>query len=218
FVNPPLSLAARARRFRIDALNPRGQVLLPAIAETLSALDAIEHVAATGTRLEGEVHAPAGRFVEEDRSRQPSLFSLLRALVALFHHPDEPHLGLYGAFGYDLAFQFEPIRLRLPRADDQRDLLLYLPDELVIVDHRREIARRRRYDFEVAGRSTEGLARSGSSEPYVAATQAPRACDHEPGEYAAMVGVARESFKRGDLFEVVPGRTFFEACAAPPSE
>ena len=33
-----------------------------------------------------------------------------------------------------------------------------------------------------------------------------------------MVRVAREAFKRGDLFEVVPGQTFFEPCPSPPSE
>jgi anthranilate synthase len=33
-----------------------------------------------------------------------------------------------------------------------------------------------------------------------------------------MVRLARKSFERGDLFEVVPGQTFFEACPAPPSE
>ena len=119
---------------------------------------------------------------------------VLRALVDLFRHPDEPHLGLYGAFGYDLAFQFEPIRLRLPRPADQRDLVLYLPDELVIVDHRREVAQRRRYEFEVDGRSTAGLPRDGAARAVRAgADAAPRPCDHAPGEYAAMVRVAREA-------------------------
>ena len=178
----------------------------------------MERLAATGDAIDGAVRAPAGRFAEEDRSRQPSVFSVLRALIDLFRHPHEPHLGLYGAFGYDLAFQFEPIRLRLPRPPDQRDLVLYLPDELVIVDHRREVAMRRRYDFEADGRSTAGLPRDGGSRPYVPAPSAPRPCDHAPGEYAAMVRVAQASFKRGDLFEVVPGQTFFEASSASPAE
>ena len=143
---------------------------------------------------------------------------MLRALIELFHHPDEPDLGLYGAFGYDLAFQFEPIHLRLARRADQRDLVLYLPDELTIVDHRREIAVRRRYDFEVHGRSTVGLPREGRRTPYVAAARAPQSRDHAPGEYAAMVRVAQASFKRGDLFEVVPGQTFLEASGASPAE
>ena len=218
FVDPPLALTARHRDFRLEALNARGRVLLAPIAAALRSLDAVERVSATEDSLEGAVRAPAGRFVEEERSRQPSVFSLLRALGALFHHADEPHLGLYGAFGYDLAFQFEPIRLRLERPPDQRDLLLYLPDELVIVDHRRELATVRRYEFEVGGRSTAGLPRTGSAAPYVGTTRVPGRGDHAPGEYAAMVRVARESFARGDLFEVVPGQTFREACPLPPSE
>src|SRR5437773_9769318 len=218
FVDPPLALTARHRDFRLEALNARGRVLLAPIAAALRSLDAVERVSATEDSLGGAVRAPAGRFVEEERSRQPSVFSLLRALGALFHHADEPHLGLYGAFGYDLAFQFEPIRLRLERPPDQRDLLLYLPDELVIVDHRRELATVRRYEFEVGGRSTAGLPRTGSAAPYVGTTSVPGRGDHAPGEYAAMVRVARESFARGDLFEVVPGQTFREACPLPPSE
>jgi anthranilate synthase len=218
FVDPPLALVARGREFRVDALNGRGRVLLPAVAACLRAVDAVERLAVADVVVDGAVGAPAGRFAEEDRSRQPSIFSVLRALVALFHHPDEPHLGLYGAFGYDLAFQFEPIRLRLPRPAEQRDLVLYLPDELVIVDHRREVAMRRRYDFAVAGATTAGLPRTGDETPYAGASQAPPPADHAPGEYAALVRVARQAFERGDLFEVVPGQTFFEACPVPPSE
>jgi len=218
FVDPPLVIVARGRAFRVEALNPRGRVLLPPIAEALRALAAVEDVAVAVDVVEGTVRAPSGRFVEEDRSRQPSVFSVLREIIALFHHRDEPHLGLYGAFGYDLAFQFEPIRLRRPRPPGQHDLVLYLPDELTIVDHRREVAMRRRYDFEAAGRTTVGLPRTGGAALYVASSQAPRRGDHEPGEYAAMVRVAREAFKRGDLFEVVPGQTFFEACPASPAE
>ena len=218
FVDPPLAVVARGRRFSIEALNHRGRILLPAIAAALAALDAVEGTARRDDAVSGTVRLPTGRFAEEDRSRQPSIFSVLRAVVALFHHADEPHLGLYGAFGYDLAFQFEPIRLRLERPTDQRDLVLYLPDELVVVDHRRERATRRRYDFEVGGRTTEPLARLGGLAPYAGATRIPRAGDHAPGEYAAVVRVAREAFKRGDLFEVVPGQTFFEPCPSPPSE
>jgi anthranilate synthase len=218
FVDPPLVLTARGRAVRLEALNARGRVLLPPIAEALRALDAMERVATGSDAVDAVIRAPAGRFTEEERSRQPSVFSLLRALTALFGHDAEPHLGLYGAFGYDLAFQFEPIRLRLARPAEQRDLVLYLPDELIIVDHRRAVAMRRRYDFEAAGRSTAGLARAGADEAYVGTDRVPRPGDHARGEYAAMVRLARESFARGDLFEVVPGQTFFEACPSPPSE
>src|SRR5207244_13541612 len=45
----------------------------------------------------------------------------------------------------------------------------------------------------------------------------PKESDHGPGEYAALVERARAAFMRGDLFEVVPGQLFADACADPPS-
>src|SRR5262245_19752875 len=218
FVDPPLALVARGRDFRVEALGPRGRGLLPIVAEALQPLPATARLETRAGALVGSIRGPAGRFPEEQRSKQPSIFSVLRALIDLFHHPDDAHLGLYGAFGYDLAFQFEPLRLRLERPADQRDLVLYLPDEITIVDHRREHAVRHRYDFEVEGRSTNGLPREGLTQPYTGAERVKRTCDHEPGEYAAGVRVACEAFKRGDLFEVVPGQTFSEPCLVPPSE
>jgi len=188
FIDPPVVLTARGRRFRAEALNARGRVLLPALGRTLSGLDVVAAIDTRDDVLEGQVRPPAGRFTEEDRSRQPSVFSLLRALVDLFFHEDEPHLGLYGAFGYDLAFQFEPVRLKLERPPDQRDLVLYLPDELIVVDHRREVAQRRRYEFEIDGHATDGLPRDGATRPYVGHAEAPRAGE----EIEARVGVAAD--------------------------
>ena len=142
---------------------------------------------------------------------------MVRALVDLFTC-DDPHLGLYGAFGYDLAFQFEPIPLTLPRPSDQRDLVLYLPDDLLIVDHEGGIAQRLRYEFSFADRSTAGLAGGGDRVPYEPNFELEARRDHEPGGYAAGVRAARDYFARGDLFEVVTSQMFSEPCIEPPSE
>src|SRR5690349_1847144 len=135
FVDPPLVLTARGREFAIEALNERGAVLLPAISEHLAGLDAVRVTHGGAARIDGNIGERSERFPEEQRSRQPSVFSVLRSLGELFASPDDEHLGLYGAFGYDLVFQFEPMALKLKRPDDQRDLVLYLPDEMLIVDH-----------------------------------------------------------------------------------
>src|SRR5262245_40575478 len=187
FVDPPLALTARERRVRLAALNERGRVLLPTVEAALRRLAEVSWQRTPDGDLDGLVDAPTKRFAEEERSKQPSVFTVLRALIELFQSPADSHLGLYGAFGYDLAFQFEPIRLCLSRPADQRDLVLYLPDELIIVDHRRERAVRQRYEFEVSGRSTAGLPRAGAARPYAGATRAPRACAHAPGAYAGGV-------------------------------
>ena len=216
FVDPPLAIESRDRLVHLRALNARGVVLLPALCRAVEATPGARLLAREPESLRVEIVAPAGCFAEEDRSRQPSVFGLLRSIVALFGHPDEPDLGLYGAFGYDLAFQFDPLRLRHERAADQRDLVLYLPDEVVVVDHRRQQTHRVRYDFAVDGVSTAGLARGGENVPYRAGRLS-RGCDHEPGEYAQVVRRARAAFARGDLFEVVPSQVFSEGCSAPPS-
>jgi anthranilate synthase len=218
FIDPPICLESRGRHFQLTALNARGRVMLPAFHDALRRLPEIEKCDFCDDSLAGAVATSKARFAEEERSKQPSIFSVVRAVVDLFASPEDPYLGLYGAFGYDLALQFEPLRLKQDRPPDQRDLVLYFPDELVIVDHSLERAVRSRYEFEFDSRSTRGLSREGQAFAYVGARSVARPCDHEPGEYAGGVRVAREAFKRGDLFEVVPGQTFFEPCSEPPSE
>jgi anthranilate synthase len=220
FTDPPLVVTARGRAVAIEALNARGEILLPWIADAIGRVDAIEALTIAPTRLEGRVVTPSARFPEEQRSRQPSVFSVLRAITDLFACPDEHHLGLYGAFGYDLVFQFEPMPLRLPRMDDQRDLVLFLPDEILVVDHMRQIAQRRRYDFTIAQQTTAGLPRETDPAPYQAVPRGalPPESDHAPGEYAAVVERARAAFARGDLFEAVLGQLLAAPCADQPSE
>ena len=218
FRDPVLIFTGRQRGFEVRACNERGEVLIPAVAAALGDCGAVEALEADGQAVAGTVRVSGEWFPEELRSKQPTLFSVVRALIDLFRSPEEPHLGFYGAFGYELAFQFDPIRLAMPRDETERNLVLFLPDDILIVDHRRQIATRYRYEFEAGGRRTHGLARTGSRTPYVGAGTVERDCDHAPGEYAATVRDAIEAFRRGDLFEVVPGQTFFEPCPAPPSE
>ena len=114
----------------------------------------------------------------------PSVFTVLRAITALFRTDDDGNLGLYGAFGYDLAFQFDPVEHGSSARDDQRDLVLYLPDEILVVDHYSAKAWRDRYDFSGDGLSTEGLPRDSEPEPFRPSDRIPPRGDHEPGEYA----------------------------------
>jgi anthranilate synthase len=219
FVDPPLVLTARGRDFTIEALNKRGAVLLPAIGAHLAGLDAVRIRHSGADRIDGDIRESGERFPEEQRSRQPSVFSVLRSLGELFASPGDEHLGLYGAFGYDLVFQFEPMALKLTRPDDQRDLVLYLPDEMLIVDHMRQLSQIHRYEFEFGGRSTAGLPRATAPAPYRSepTLPLPPESDHGPGEYTALVRRAKEAFKRGDLFEVVCGQLLSIRCPDPPS-
>jgi len=232
YVDPCVEVAARGRLITARALNERGAVIFSVIDAALRRVGVpADHPAgdpAAGGAGDGDlpgttVFVPEadGSFTEEQRSRQPTVFSALREIIAAFAGP-EPNLGLYGAFGYDLAFQFEPVRLRIPRDGALRDLVLHLPDRVHVVDRKRESALCYSYEFSVAGRSTAGLPRETAATPGGAARGEPTV-DHEselpgdpvPGEYAALVGRARERFAQGDLFEVVPGHVFHARCSSP---
>ena len=212
-VDPPLGLEANGRNVRVIAYNERGRVLLPALER---ALKNHSHVVGFSQTADGFALTirDGGRIdSEEERSRAPTVFSMVRAVVDLFRSVADPSLGLFGAFGYDLAFQFEEIEKKLDRPQDHRDIVLYLPDEILVVDHHQAIAWHDRYEFEFDGNSTEGLSRETPDAPFEASDIDPPRSDHQPGEYAKNVVRAKEKFKRGDLFEVVPGQTFYEKCS-----
>ncbi|HXA63345.1 MAG TPA: anthranilate synthase component I, partial [Streptosporangiaceae bacterium] len=210
YVDPCLEIVARGRTIGARALNARGEVVLPAVAEVMRPIGRVT----TETGTEFEIYVPPTRefFTEEERSRQPTVFSALRAITALFAGEDQ-HLGLYGAFGYDLSLQFEPLRLHHERSADQRDMVLHLADEMVVVDRKRETSHRMSYEFEVGGRSTEGLSRGTEPTPVAGARELPP--QPEPGLYAQVVRDAKEKFIRGDLFEVTPGHVMYGRCDSP---
>jgi len=216
FCNPPLVFEARARDFSIQALNDRGRVLLPSIARSLDQPATIKHLSVAPGRIDGTVHTVPHTSAEELRSRQPSVLSVLRALIKTFACGDR-HLGFYGAFGYDLVFQFDSIAPALDRRDDQRDLVLYFPDELVLVNEAEQRAITYRYEFESEDGSTRGIDRATAEQPYTTVCHSPPDNDHVPGEYAASVEKARAAFKRGDLFEVVLSQVFAEPWRDLPS-
>jgi anthranilate synthase len=223
YVDPCIELVARGRRLTATALNDRGRVLLPVISAAMREAG-VADAAADGAEAAGSatvvIPEASGSFTEEERSRRPTVFSALRQIIAAFSGRD-PHLGLYGAFGYDLAFQFEPVRLRKDRPATQRDLVLHLPDQVYVLDRKREAATCFSYEFEVAGVSTEGLPRCAPAAPdgqagqerHVQAPDLPD--DPRPGSFAQVVEQARECFARGDLFEVVPSHVFHGRCGSP---
>ena len=219
FINPPLELTTRDHTFTITAYNQRGIVLLEYLSEVLPnrspliTLDRKEH------QLFGSVKPSKRLFSEEERSQQPSVFTVVREIMHLFSSSEDEHLGLYGAFGYDLVFQFEQMSKGQQRAEDHRDLVLYLPDELLIVDYYQQQGYRLQYEFVTNNGTTRDLPRTGEKIDYRGKNLTPQqTCDHQPGEYEQQVHKALEYFRRGDLFEVVPSQKFSRHCPKSPTQ
>ena len=215
---PPLEIVSYDREVQFRPLNERGQRLLAILEPVLSAHPHWEEFENRPLLTRGRLRPLPSLFPEEERSKQPSVFSLLRALVEEFRGEEDSRLGLVGAFGYDLLFQFEPIQKTLPRTG-HKDLHLFLCDDIWFMDRKREQIERYRYEFTRGELTTEGLSRDGEKVALPRkAPPGPIESDHTPEEYMANVETVREGMGRGDYYEVVLRQTFRTPFSGKPSE
>lgn len=217
-VCPPIEIVGRGREIEFRPLNARGELVARMLETALRQHPHWQETGWANGAWKGVLKPLPPLFPEEERSKQPSFFSILRAMVEEFRHKEETRLALVGAFGYDLLFQFDPIRLRLPRGS-QKDLHLFLCDDICFMDRKREVIERYQFDFQSGDLSTAGLERDAepvSIPPASAAEQI--AADHTPEEYMAKVERVRAGMKQGDYYEVVLRQSFSAGFGGSPSE
>ncbi|HEX5227186.1 MAG TPA: anthranilate synthase component I [Bryobacteraceae bacterium] len=207
-VCPPVEIIAAGREIEFNPLNARGDVLNNLFYRLLESHPHWEKFGFDGAALHGRLKPLPELFAEEERSKQPSAFSILRALIGEFGSEQDSRLALVGAFGYDLLFQFDPIEQKLPR-DGHKDLHLFLCDDIYYMDRKKEQIERYRYEFALGDVSTANLARTGAP-----AARQPKRPDneiqsnHQPEEYMAKVEAVREGMRQGEYYEVVLRQTF----------
>jgi anthranilate synthase len=217
-IEPPLEFVGLGRRLTVNALNERGEALLAILRPLLTGP---ESKVTTESRhsLTLAIDEPAKFFAEEERSLQPSVFSPIRRLVADFFGIGDGSLGLYGAYGYDLLFQFERMALTLDRRKVAKDLHVFFADRVLLVDRRKERAYRLDYDFSNGDSATEGRSRAPFAPllPKSSGRDGGITTDQTDEQYAAMVDTARERMRVGDIFEVVLSRSFRAPHGGQPS-
>src|SRR6516165_5809367 len=155
FSDPLLALETSGVDFALAALNRRGEVLIAFLADTLRE-PCVVITERTASRVAGHILRGAAPVEEDQRTRRASVMSLVRDMVAAFGANDDPLLGLYGAFAYDLVFQIEDIVQKRAREQDQRDIVLYVPDRLLAYDRATARGVVISYDFAWKGKSTQG--------------------------------------------------------------
>ena len=218
-VAPPIEIIGRERKLLMNALNERGQVLLGILFPLIQHHEHIQALSRTLQSLTIELKPLAERFPEEERSKQPSPFSIIRALISEFKSSEDSRLLLAGAFGYDLLLQFDPIHRRLPRIG-QKDLHLFLCDDIYFMDRQKESIERYQYDFSTPELSTAGhpctspKIKRSRAHTYHAEIES----DHTAKEYMDKVQIVREGMRQGNFYEVVLRQTFSAPYDGSPSE
>jgi anthranilate synthase len=218
-VCPPMEILSWGPKVEFRALNERGRVLLQLLTPVLKPHPHWDEFTIEDSKLTGRLKPLPKLFPEEQRSKQPSVFSILRTLIQEFQYEQETRLALIGAFGYDLLFQFDPIEFKLPR-EDAKDLHLFLCDDIYFMDRKKEQIERYRFDFARGEISTEGLERDSERMPTPAKVAAPAeiTSDHTAQEYMAKVETVREGMRQGNYYEVVLRQTFMAPFDQSPSE
>jgi anthranilate synthase len=216
---PPIEIVGRHRTLSLNALNERGRMLLRLFEPLLRAHNHWDFQRSADESLTLRLKPLAERFAEEERSKQPSPFSLVRLLVQEFRNAADSRLMLTGAFGYDLLLQFDPIQQHLPR-HDEKTLHLFLCDDIYFMDRKKELIEHYQYDFSGEAGSTAGLDRVAASIPRL--KKAPAAAeivsDHKTEEYMEKVETVREGMRQGNYYEVILRQTFSAPFSQSPSE
>jgi len=221
------------REVTIEALSANGRALLPWLARELEG-QAV--VSADAARLTATFAPPGPALLDEAaRGRASSPLDVLRALamgVTLAARPADVNHMVAGILSYDLVDLFEPLP---PPADDPGGFPhfdFWLPEVVVVVDHLRNAttvlatvaggpgAEARYHDAaEAVGRMVAEIgalaAPTGPAAAGVPGEAGAVGLDIDDAEFAALVGRLKQHIHAGDVFQIVPSRTFTLPCPDP---
>lgn len=213
-VDPYLEIRSSGLGGQINALNAGGKELLKIIFQVIDNIKGISFIK-EDSRILFNIEKDNTVYKEEERSKKRSVFTLIRALMDAFR-TDDPWIGLYGAFGYDLVFQFEDdIQLQKSR-ENSEDLVLFLPKKIYIKDNKLTKTYFMDYNFSLNGITTEDA--EGKTEQLQGIKKSLNEEYIKEGDYEKIVTLAKESFRRGDLFEVVPSYSMVRETEFSPKE
>lgn len=206
FNDPCVEVRSFRRRVLIQALKVNGLPLINKMYEHFQELTFVKITEKSEVYMWLEIEKSEGVFSEEKRSKQNTVFSVIREIVEICHSDEDDKLGLYGAIGFDVVYQFESdIELSKEREENQEDVVLFIPDELCVKDNKYDCIHKMEYKFSYSEELNSNLDNEAiAAMLYPLQNYELTEENSKPGNYASMVKEAIERFKVGDLFEVVP--------------
>ena len=219
--SPCLKVQGRKAQFEIFALNPLGEQFLKFIQPKLGFVKEIEF---TKKAIKGELKREHSTVSEEERLHLKTHADILRTITFAFsptQKPFVPYAGLFGAISYDFIDQFEQLPLNKKDSLQDPDYELLFLDNLFLVDHEKQ-----KYEF-VANAllmeenfesiyenclkkidSFEEVLPKKIPESKKVSEKASVETDVSDAEYAGIVKKMKEHIVAGDVFQIVPSRTF----------
>ncbi|HEV8123886.1 MAG TPA: anthranilate synthase component 1 [Gemmatimonadales bacterium] len=232
-VSAALAITCRGEDVLVEALKPEAAVLLQVLVGELPQF----HPVLTGPRLHLSVPLPGAHDTDADRLHATSALDVLRTIARVFR-PERSDLPesvlLAGLFSYDLAEHFESLPRPQAAGLAVPHFRFYLADRVIIVDHLRgqteiiaavigadeaaafDAAREAVLEMSEAASNVEPDQPSSPDEPVAASTGSRQVdVDQDDAGFANLVKTLKRYITRGDVFQIVPSRTFSLPCPDP---
>ncbi len=234
--DPALRLSGRDRDWALEALAPRGERLLALLKPLLEQADLgleSEYAGENGPALLGGVLPPrlTGLVHERDRLQDVGPMDLLRLIQGAFEFEGGggfPPGGLFGAFAYDFVDGFEALPDEQDDPNPVPDYLFVLADRIFEVDHINHRTRiiatvftaegealRESPDYHDAQEFIRGCEEAAGAAPPLEELPPPPELgedeveiDLSDAEYREVVERCKEHILSGDVFQIVPSRSF----------
>ncbi|MBR1943576.1 anthranilate synthase component I [bacterium] len=224
FFAPPVEVVAFFDRVVFIPQNKRGSKIIDIFRQILEQNNKnLYNLVEENDKLTAKIIFTEKFFKEEDRSKQSSVLTPIRIILNALKHNESDVLGFYGAFGFDLLFQFEKIKLVNKRNENQPILRLFFPDKIYTYDRKKEEAFLYEYNIEYQGISTDNITNETiqpikQTQPKEFSFNGEIKSTLTDEEYAELVEKAKEKMKIGEIFELVLRRRYYTPYSGTPSE
>lgn len=234
-VSSAVSFTCRGSAVEVEPLNSNGQSIIPYLRQSLQSLAPRD--TPRGFRI--EFKPLVDEESEERRLHADSPFSVLRAVIGQLKPETENHsesVLLVGLFAYDLVAHFERLPDPIPGwsgpGDDVPDFRFLLADQIVVIDHLKGHAEvlvnvfggsNAEANYFSALDAVSRIARTAgqlSQDPasemaFAALDRGPLdqvASDVSDADFQRVVESMQRHIVAGDVFQIVPSRTFSMKC------
>ncbi len=222
-VDSAVRIVCQGQQVTFTALSDNGQSALAVLSERA----APEHIVACEERTLTLQFSAANDALDEDtRLQQSSSFDALRLVQHSFDlsEHDKHSLFLGGLFAYDMVANFENLG-QVDALNQCPDFVFYLAESLLIVDHQSESCILQGSAF--AAEHQAAVAKRLSDISLQAQRRAHRAVEAEKicdfsvttnisdGDFCRIVSDLKDYVIQGDIFQVVPSRSFIMPCPSP---
>ena len=219
-------IECRDGRVVVDALSAGGQPVLNLIGRTLA--EAIE------AKTTDQLTLRFNRSTEVDAERRllaPSPFDVLRTITSIRGETEEEPftICLVGVMAFDHVGLFEELPAYAEDPVGFTDIIFWLAESCVVGEPGRtprlictsfgdgDAEQARRSHFSAVERLSELSNRATHMKPFVSADDGAGAAqvrtDLEDDEFAGVVWQLKEHILAGDVYQIVPSRTFSAPCA-----